>query len=105
MIIVSACLLGVNCRYDRGNCAERYDFTALTLKGILIPVCPEQLGGLPTPRLPCHIIGGDGDAVIAGKAHVINRSGADVTAAFVRGAQEVLHIARILGIRKAILKE
>jgi len=105
MILVSACLLGVNCRYDGGNCAERYDLTALSRKELLIPVCPEQLGGMPTPRIPCHIVEGDGDAVIAGKAHVIDQSGMDVTEAFLRGAHEVLKIARYLGIQKALLKE
>jgi uncharacterized protein YbbK (DUF523 family) len=105
MILVSACLLGVNCRYDGGNCAGEYDVTTLSRKELLIPVCPEQLGGMPTPRMPCHIVEGDGDAVIAGNARVIDQSGMDVTEAFVRGAHEVLKIARFLGIQKALLKE
>ena len=70
-----------------------------------IPVCPEQLGGLPTPRPPSNIVKGDGKAVLAGHARVINSLGHDVTGAFIKGAQETLRLARMTGSKKAILKD
>jgi len=70
----------------------------------LIPVCPEQLGGLPTPRPPAEILGGDGADVLSGTARVINLRGEEVTEAFMRGAEEVLRLARLLGVRRAFLK-
>ena len=92
-ILVSACLLGVSCRYDGGSqpCEK---VLALLKDHQLIPVCPEQLGGLSTPRLPSEI---RGDRVVAS-------DGRDVTAAFEKGAQEALNIARLYGCRQAILK-
>lgn len=92
-LLVSACLLGVNCRYcgDGKPCAE---VLALRKKYSLVPVCPEQLGGLPTPRPPVELQNG----------HAIDRAGNDRTEAFQRGAQETLKIARIFGCRSAVLK-
>lgn len=103
MILVSACLLGVNCKYNGKN---NYDATILNLlrsKG-LIPVCPEQLGGLSTPRLPAEINHGDGVDVLNGSAKVVTKNGIDVTEAFLKGAQETLKIAEELGINQGILK-
>ncbi len=71
---------------------------------ILIPVCPEQLGGLPTPRESSEIIG-DGYMVLDGKAKVVTFSGKDVTSNFVRGAEETLRIAKLYGITSAIFKQ
>ena len=93
-LLVSACLLGENCKYSGGNnyspavadLAERYE---------LVPVCPEQLGGLPTPRTPSERVG---DRVLA-------RDGADVTDAFRLGAEKALEIARAHGVRRAVLQE
>ncbi|CDG34828.1 protein of unknown function DUF523 [Acetivibrio thermocellus BC1] len=70
----------------------------------LIPVCPEQLGGCPTPRVPSEIADGDGADVLDGKSRVMNKNGEDVTEYFIKGAQEVLKIAKTMGIKKAILK-
>ena len=93
-ILVSACLLGVNCKYSgESNFSE--DVLRLSESHELIPVCPEQLGGLPTPREPSEI---RGDCVIA-------RSGADVTAQYRRGAAETLRIAQLFGCKCAVLKE
>lgn len=93
-IIVSACLLGVNCKYSGGNnLNERV--LRLGEKHTLIPVCPEQLGGLSTPREPSEIIG----------KRVINKSGRDVTENYVRGAEETLKTARAYNCRCAVLKE
>ncbi len=70
-----------------------------------MPVCPEQLGGLSTPRPPARIVGGDGFDVLAGRAKVIRRGdGVDVTEAFVRGAKECLKLVEIFGLEKALLK-
>ena len=92
-ILVSACLLGLRCRYD-GN--EKTDARVLALlkRRALVPVCPEQLGGLPTPRPPSERLG---DRVLA-------KDGADVTDAFRRGAEETLRLIRALGCREAVLK-
>ena len=93
-ILVSACLLGVNCRYDGGGKAIA-GLEALMELAELIPVCPEILGGLPTPRTPSERRGG----------RVVTRDGGDVTAAFRRGAEEALKLAGLFGAKRALLKE
>ena len=103
MIIVSACLAGVNCKYDGGNNACQ-NVMKLVSEGAAIPVCPEQLGGCCTPRPPAEIIGGRGADVLDGKCRVMRKNGEDVTDEFIKGAQEVLKIARLVGAKKAILK-
>ncbi len=101
--LISACLLGVNCRYDGQS--KSYPPLYRIIKHLrLVPVCPEQLGGLPTPRKPAEIKGGDGLAVLLGRAQVLNNQGEDVSEAFIRGAREVLKLAQILKIQGAILK-
>lgn len=101
--LVSACLLGVNCRYDgKNNLNEKV--MRLAAKEALIPVCPEQLGGLGTPRVPMGITGGGGSEVLDGKAKVIDGNNKDVTKNLVRGAEETLKIARASGVREAIFK-
>ncbi len=104
IVIVSACLLGINCRYDGGHayCPEVFDDLS---HRHFIPVCPEQLGGLPTPRLPAKIEGGDGADVWHGTAKVINQFGEEVTQAFQKGAQETLAIAQVAKAKRAILKD
>lgn len=104
MKLVSACLLGVNCKYNGGN-NFRPQIAELVKKGHVIPVCPEQLGGLPTPRRPAEIVGGAGEDVVAGRARVITDRGEEVTPSFVRGAREVLELAKKAGVTEAILKE
>ena len=100
--LVSACLAGVNCRHDGGTCS-RPAVVELVRTGRAVPVCPEQLGGLPTPRPPARL-SGDGRAVLAGEARVTDAQGEDVTISFLRGAGEVAALARLLGAREAILK-
>ncbi len=102
-LLVSACLLGLATRYD-GQILYEPLTESLRKRYLLVPVCPEQLGGLPTPRPAAEIIEGDGLAVLSGKARVVNLRGEDVTEAFLRGAREVLRVARFLGIRRAVLK-
>ncbi|MEM3381690.1 MAG: DUF523 domain-containing protein [Candidatus Bathyarchaeia archaeon] len=103
MSLVSACLLGIDCRYDGRNSISG-KVLRLIGKEILIPVCPEQLGGLATPREPMRVIGGGGSEVLDGKAKVINRIGEDVSRNLIKGAEETLKIARSLGVRRAIFK-
>lgn len=91
--LVSACLVGLCTRYDGTihSDSEAKKF----LKGcIQIPVCPEQLGGMPTPRPAADINGGDGDDVLRGTANVCTKAGEDVTEPFTKGAQQVLQIAK-----------
>lgn len=91
--LVSSCLIGLCTRYD--GCVQANNSCIRQLKGsIWIPVCPEQLGGLPTPRTAADIIGGSGRDVLAGNARVITRQGEDVTAQFINGANQVLKIAQ-----------
>ncbi len=103
--LFSACLLGISCRYDGENSA-RAEIIELFLKEGGIPVCPEQLGGLPTPRLPAQFSNGDGEAVWQRKSSInIIETGEDITNKFIKGAQEVLKIAKLAGIKKAYLKD
>jgi uncharacterized protein YbbK (DUF523 family) len=104
LYIVSACLAGVKCKY---NAKDNYDpelHKFLSREKVQL-VCPEQLGGLTTPRPPAEIVGGSGEEVLSGKARVLTREGIDVTENFVRGAGETLRIAQLLGAKGAILKE
>ena len=93
-ILVSACLLGVNCKY---NCTNNLNEEVLALSECyeLIPICPECDGGMPTPRHPSEILG----------ENVINSKGYDVTLQFKKGAQNALNIAKNSGITKAVFKE
>ena len=93
MILVSACLAGVNCKYDGGNNYNE-KIMELVKNGEAILVCPEQLGGLPTPRVPSEIFDNK----------VITKEGKDVTYEYNRGAKEVLRLCKELNITKAILK-
>jgi len=101
--LVSACLVGIPCRYDGGSCPHD-QLQALAARGRVLPLCPEVLGGLPTPRPPAEIQGGDGGDVLEGRARVVNIEGKDVTAEFLAGAQEALRIAQRWGIKEAVLK-
>ena len=97
MILVSACLVGINCKYSGGNNYNQKIFD-LVKEGKAIPICPEQLGGLNTPRKPVEL------KVINGKRYAIDNEGNDLTENFERGALEVLNLAKNLNINKAILQ-
>lgn len=102
--IVSACLLGVNCRYDGKNSINRTVFEFIKKEDLNpIPVCPEQLAGLPTPRKRCEIEG-DGFGVLDRVSRVISEDGEDVTEFFIKGAREALKIAEITSSKIALLK-
>ena len=102
--LVSACLLGIPCAYD-GGARLQAGLTALAARGRVVPVCPEVAGGLPVPRPPAEIVGGDGDDVLDGRARVVTVEGEDVTEAYLRGAECALGTARRYGIVTAILKQ
>ena len=104
MIIVSACLIGCACRYDGAACTDE-TLRARWGLGELVPLCPEQLGGLPTPRPAAEIESGSGEDVLDGRARVLRGDGADVTGAFIEGATRTLEVARALDAREAILKQ
>jgi len=95
MKICSACLLGIECRYD-GKSKPNQKVIELTKTEKLIPVCPEQLGDLPTPREQTEL---------DGNRRAITKSGKDVTENFVRGAKKVLEIAKLHNVKEAILKQ
>jgi uncharacterized protein YbbK (DUF523 family) len=101
-VLVSACLLGVHCRYDGGHCHHHGALDVLA-SDILVPVCPEQLGGLPTPRPPADIA--HGEDVLDGASRVLTARGEDVTEQYLRGAREVLRLARIFQVTKALMKQ
>ena len=93
-LLISACLLGVQCRYDGGS-KPVMPTVALMEQYHLIPICPEQLGGLPTPRKPSERRGD----------RVVMNDGRDVTAEYHRGAEETLRLGRLYGCTAAVLKE
>ena len=94
-VLVSACLLGENCKYSGGNNLDPRVAEWLEREGHeAVPVCPEQLGGLPTPRTPAEIVDGA----------VTTRDGEDVDQAFRRGAETALGIARREGAELAVLQ-
>lgn len=103
MILVSSCLGGLECRYNGTHClVEKIHELVRQEKAVM--VCPEVLGGLPTPREPAEIIGGTGEDVLDGKAAVINRSGQDVTEQFMKGALLTLELAKKVGATHIVLK-
>lgn len=103
MIIVSACLAGLQCRWD-GKKRFMEGIGKLVEEGKAIAVCPETLGGLPVPREPAEIVGGGGGDVLDGKAKVLTKQGVDFTWTFIKGATETLKIAKGEGIQQAIFK-
>ena len=104
MILVSACLFGINCKYNGDNNKNDEVVEYLRDKQFII-ICPEQLGGMSTPREPSEIVRLDGEAVIKGQTSVISNKRLDVTRKFKKGAQESLKIAQIYNCKEAILKE
>jgi uncharacterized protein YbbK (DUF523 family) len=107
LILVSACLLGIDCRYD-GQSNPDARLCALAAEGRAVPICPEVSGGLPTPRAPAEIeaadAGLDGKAVLEGRTRVVASDGTDVTDQFIAGAKAALALAQRLGTRQAILQ-
>lgn len=104
MIAVSACLLGINCKYNGNNNKNDKVIKYLKDKDYIL-ICPEQLGGLSTPRNPSEIVTGNGYDVINKDSNIIDSTGKDVTNEFINGANECLKIAKMYDCKKAILKE
>ena len=104
MRLISACLLGVRCPWGGDDKYKSERAIELAQVEPLIPVCPEQLGGLPTPRVPQEIQGGTGKDVLNGKCKVMNRNGEDITRQFIRGAEETLRIAQQFKVNVFIAK-
>ena len=110
-VIISACLIGLRTNYKGKSVSsptfeETLSFLAATAAAgiVLIPVCPEQLGGMPTPRDPSELTG-TASQIFTNQASVVSINGADVTARFLRGAEETLKIAELLSAKVAILKQ
>lgn len=93
-LLVSACLLGVGCRYD-GKSNQLPQYKRLLKEHTCIPICPEQLGGLPTPRCPAERLGGK----------IVTEDSRDVTEQFLRGTAEALRLCDLYHCKAALLKE
>lgn len=107
LVLVSACLLGQPVRYD-GCCVSCQSeiLDGWVREQRVVPFCPEMAGGLPAPRAPAEIErGAGGDRVLSGAARVLTASGLDVSAHFIRGAEEALSVIVRSNIRLAVLKE
>ncbi|OQY22337.1 MAG: hypothetical protein B6I37_07370 [Desulfobacteraceae bacterium 4572_35.2] len=105
-VLVSACLLGLNTRYNAKvkKCAQVINF--LEKNNMLpIPCCPEQLGGLATPRPPCSFSHGDGEAVLNSCAKLFNTNGEDKAKQFILGAKQSLKVAKLSRCTLALLKD
>ena len=103
MILVSACLIGLSCRYDGKSNSDIRLIDKLKGTNIL-PVCPEQLGGLTTPRPAADIYYGNGIDVLNGQARVLTIDGRDVTDAFKKGAEQTVLLANTMGVKQCFLK-
>ncbi len=103
IFLVSSCLVGLCTRYDGQIKPDKACINRLK-NSTWIPICPEQLGGLPTPREAADISGGDGSHVLSGQAYVLSKSGSDITAQFIKGAEQVLNIAQSQKVTAVLLK-
>ncbi|MDD2619578.1 MAG: DUF523 domain-containing protein [Syntrophomonadaceae bacterium] len=103
MYLVSACLCGVNCKYNGGNNLNPH-FRKLMLEKRLIPVCPELISGLTIPRSPSEITSGTGNDVLDSRACVISKEGIDLNQYFLEGAKKTLELARKADPELIILK-
>jgi len=105
-VIVSACLAGIDCRYDGGSKLAESLLSFCRGHGIfLLPVCPEQLGGLPTPRPPACFRSGDGASVINGRGLLYSQDGRKLNQPFLQGARQALKIARLAGSHHAVFQD
>ena len=104
MIIVSACLAGLNARHDGTNCMAN-KIAALVSSGKAIPVCPERLGGMTTPREPVELCRQYNNDICVEVTYAIGANGKDYTAELIKGAEETLKIAIESGAKKAVFKD
>lgn len=104
MVLVSACLLGLCTRHD-GTSALDERAVQLLKEAKAIPVCPEQLAGLPTPRPRIALFGGNGKDVISGRGQVLTEDGRDVTKNLIEACKQIVRLAKISPAETALLKE
>jgi uncharacterized protein YbbK (DUF523 family) len=104
LIIISACLAGLRTRYD-GKAKPHPQLREIAGRAVLVPICPEILGGLGIPRSPCHFVGGDGAALLRKEARVIDKDGIDRTSCFLRAADECMRIVELVSPGMIIFKE
>jgi uncharacterized protein YbbK (DUF523 family) len=104
MIIVSACLAGINCNY-KGESKPNEKIISLIKERKAIPICPEQLGGLTTPRSGARILSGNGEDILEGKSELITDNGGNVTKEYIKGAEETLRILKMFNCDTVILKQ
>jgi uncharacterized protein YbbK (DUF523 family) len=104
MILVSACLAGINCTYKAGN-NQNEKVMELIRKGKAIPICPEQLGGLTTPRSGSRIVSGSGEDALDGNSKLMTDNGEDVTKQYIKGANDTLAFAKNFAASVVILKQ
>jgi uncharacterized protein YbbK (DUF523 family) len=105
-VLVSACLLGRECRYDGGHNRDQVLEQQLAERGEqAVPFCPEEVGGLSTPRPAAWIEGRDAQTVLDGRDRLVTGAGLDVTGPFLAGARAALAECRAQGIEKAYMKE
>lgn len=93
MIAVSACLVGICCRYDGGTKLNKR-LKSMVDNGEAVAICPECMAGLSTPRIPTELQGGDGSAVLDGSADAMQKNGECVTSAFIAGARSALALLK-----------
>lgn len=103
VVAISACLVGIPCRYDGKSKLDK-NAILVFVSNKSIAICPEILGGLAIPRPACEIVGGDGNDVLNGRAKVVDKKGNDYTKEFINGARVALGIIKKLGIKKVYLK-
>jgi uncharacterized protein YbbK (DUF523 family) len=103
-ILISACLAGVNCRWDGTNSRDQ-KIIELVGKSRVLLVCPEELAGFSTPREKAEFLGGDGSDIISGKGKIVTLDGKDITSQMVKGAERTLQLAKKYNIRYAIMKK
>jgi uncharacterized protein YbbK (DUF523 family) len=105
-VLVSSCLLGLETRYDATDNYSQEVADYIEKSDLIpIPICPEQLAGLSTPRSKCWFASGDGAAALKGTGRLINEEGLEMTNCFIKGAEKALEIARMTGCTKAILQQ
>ncbi len=105
-ILVSACLLGLPTRYDAKAKRSQAVLDYLQREKLTpVPVCPEQLAGMTTPRDQTFFKSGDGQAVLSGSGEAVSEKGLSMNKVFCRGAKLTLEITRLSGCRRALLKE
>ena len=103
-MLISGCLAGLPVRFD-GRAKPLIHLEELAENWILVPICPEILGGMGIPRSRCRFYGGDGQAVLDGKATILDENGVDRTKFFIKGARAVLQIVKLVSPELILLKE